>query len=265
MPDIVPPFPTRSQGQDMATLFDPNRKRPQLSRQSRQLRPLLPPERRVPKPNPRHPVRPSRPGVKHRPKRDSGFAQPVLSGVEAAQLSGDLSTLAEHCRSFAEACDAAAKRLARSNSRSQTTRRLPTTPVNLTPMPDFLGVDLPDLDFAIADWEEDTEPTLVWKKTSENEESWDIPVSELMGSRATLPPRSPPCPSCGHRNGAQYRSCITCGRALQPDFQELTATDILEPQLTLGDRIVTWLRRVDPRRPRWLDPDVLARISVPPN
>jgi len=187
---------------------------------------------------------------------------------ESADMPGlrrELEQLAQRCRAFADVCDETAKRidtLAKGQPSHALQRQ--TQPIakplarplarNLDVKTVPLRVTSPKLKRG------EIEVSLDW---CDNEPTVIRPQS-VATSRTTLPPPVlVACPSCGHGNGQQYESCVMCGCRLHAmtEAEEEEIEVVFTP--TLGSRLRNFIQRLDPRRPRWLDPDVLESVDIP--
>lgn len=104
------------------------------------------------------------------------------------------------------------------------------------------------------DVEEEEMPTSEWPRL-DVAATWESPVVDP--ARLTPPPSQVlvACPSCGHRNGYHYRACTVCGAGLAAVERPVPVGDVYANAL---NTMLDWLRRLDPRRPRWLEPEALA-------
>ncbi len=184
------------------------------------------------------------------------------SDVQA--LRRELEGFAQRCRAFADVCEETSKRIERL-VHPPAPRKPPQKPEGLwaqDTLPELGPFDIVEVEVSL-DWDED-EPTAVWVQAQDPASTWEHPVMSTAQRSPTVPPPVlSPCPSCGHGNGLQYSCCTACGCRLIPVDIEQRVEEMVVLLPTLGSRVRGWLRRMDPRRPRWLDPDVLESIEMP--
>jgi len=187
--------------------------------------------------------------------------------TEVRTAARELRDVAQRCRCFAESCERTAQRL-EAGGTPPGPDALETPPAisgATRAVPEFFGFDMASLAVPIEpDWGEEGEPTRVRDRIDEAH-TWEMPVVEAGSRAATIPPPElQSCPGCGHRNGWQYSSCMVCGYQFQPTLPPPDSEpEPLVARPGIGPRIVSWLRRVDPRRPRRMNPAVVDRVSVP--
>lgn len=207
--------------------------------------------------------------------RPLAFAPPVPSPLllsalprspsDVQSLRRELEGFAQRCRTFADVCEETSRRiegLVHPPAPRKVPQKLRAVRVQDT-LPELGAFDIVDVEVSL-DWVDDDEPTAVWVQAHGPALTWENPVVSDSRARPTVPsPVMSPCPSCGHGNGLQYSCCTACGCRLTRAHveQQLEETVVLQP--TLGSRVRKWIRRMDPRRPRWLDPDVLASVEMP--
>ena len=207
--------------------------------------------------------------------RPRAFAPPVpgpllLSALpqspsDVQGLRRELEGFAQRCRAFADVCEETSRRiegLVHPPAPRKVPGKLRSARAQDT-LPELGAFDIVEVEVSF-DWSDEDEPTAVWVQAQAPALTWEHPMVSESRCRPAVPsPVMSPCPSCGHGNGLQYSCCTACGcRLTRVDVeQQLKETVVLQP--TLGSRVRRWIRRMDPRRPRWLDPDVLASVEMP--
>jgi hypothetical protein len=179
-------------------------------------------------------------------------------------LRRELEGFAQRCRAFADVCEETSRRI-EGLVHPPAPRKVPEPKAVRAQdtLPELGAFDIMEVEVSL-DWSDEDEPTAIWVQAKDPALTWEQPVvSGARRSPTVPPPVMRPCPSCGHGNGLQYHCCTACGcRLTRADVaQQLEETVVLQP--TLGSRVRGWIRRMDPRRPRWLDPDVLEAIEMP--
>ncbi len=186
------------------------------------------------------------------------------SPADVQGLRRELEGFAQRCRAFADVCEETSRRI-EGIVHPPAPRKSPEKPRAARAqdtLPELGAFDIVEVEVSL-DWNDEDEPTAVWVQAQGPAVTWEQPVVSAQRSPTVPPAVMRPCPSCGHGNGRQYSCCTACGCRLsgtEPDRQ-LEETVVLNQ--TLGSRVRTWLRRMDPRRPRWLDPDVLESVEMP--
>jgi len=198
----------------------------------------------------------TRPTRVPRPTRAPRPADPVPAQNSTANVAAfrrELDAFAQQCRAFADACEETSRRL-----QHQASEPVSMAVEKLRVVRDTLPeatLEFEDFE-TVPEWEEEDSPTSEWPRIHAPS-TWECPVVEP--ARLASPPSEVlrPCPSCGHRNGLQYRSCTVCGGVLAPSESAPQVRPLVDPATPLN-ALIDWIRRLDPRRPRWLEPEALA-------
>jgi hypothetical protein len=191
----------------------------------------------------------------------SAFAQ---NPSDVQGLRRELEGFAQRCRAFADVCEETSRRI-EGLVHPPAPRKPPDKPNAVRAqdtLPELGPFDIMEVEVSF-DWSDEDETTAVWVQAQAPALTWEQPVvSAAQRSPTVPPPVLSPCPSCGHGNGLQYSCCTACGCRLTSRNMEQPLEEAVVRHPTLGSRVRRWFRRMDPRRPRWLDPDVLESIEL---